>query len=322
MKDNIFNQINNDNIAYWLGFIAADGAIVNYRKKIHFQFGLASKDREHLEKFCLFIEEPITSIYDKKVKSSNNKYYSASYLELFSDVLVKDLAKYGIVQNKSHKNIDFLSYIPEPYKISFILGLFDGDGWFTCTEKTQNFGFCGNQKTIISVHKYLHNYFSTWNSVETIHQYSKSLITYHFQITTKTQIKEFCNFYLTHQNKCDLLVRKKEIAKKLICILNTNKQKQKTEELKQIIKICPICKKTFFSSYTYCSQECVHKAQQKCQRPTRNELKQLIRNKSFLEIGRLYNVSDNAIRKWCVAENLPSKKKDINIYNEEDWDKI
>lgn len=36
MKENIFNQINDDNTAYWLGFIAADGAIVNYRKKIHF----------------------------------------------------------------------------------------------------------------------------------------------------------------------------------------------------------------------------------------------------------------------------------------------
>ena len=57
-------------------------------------------------------------------------------------------------------------------------------------------------------------------------------------------------------------------------------------------------------------------------RPSRAELKNLIRTKSFLEIGRIYNVSDNAIRKWCVAEKLPSTKKEINQYSNEDWENI
>lgn len=42
MKENIFNQINDDNTAYWLGFIAADGAIVNYRKKYIFYRNIKS----------------------------------------------------------------------------------------------------------------------------------------------------------------------------------------------------------------------------------------------------------------------------------------
>lgn len=58
------------------------------------------------------------------------------------------------------------------------------------------------------------------------------------------------------------------------------------------------------------------------QRPTREELKQLIRTKSFLEIGRMYGVSDNAIRKWCKTENLPSTKAIINSYSEEEWNLI
>lgn len=57
-------------------------------------------------------------------------------------------------------------------------------------------------------------------------------------------------------------------------------------------------------------------------RPDRNELKELIRTKSFLEIGRLYGVSDNAIRKWCKAENLPHKKTDIKNYSDEEWNLI
>ena len=45
--------------------------------------------------------------------------------------------------------------------------------------------------------------------------------------------------------------------------------------------------------------------------PARQELKDLIRNKSFLEIGRMFSVSDNTVRSWCKNYNLPHKKTDI-----------
>lgn len=53
---------------------------------------------------------------------------------------------------------------------------------------------------------------------------------------------------------------------------------------------------------------------------TREELKQLIRSISFVQIGKMYNVSDNAIRKWCVSYGLPSKKKDIIQYTDDQWE--
>ena len=55
---------------------------------------------------------------------------------------------------------------------------------------------------------------------------------------------------------------------------------------------------------------------------TREELKSLIRTVSFVEIGRRYNVSDNAIRKWCIGYGLPTRKKDINNYTDEQWEQI
>lgn len=55
---------------------------------------------------------------------------------------------------------------------------------------------------------------------------------------------------------------------------------------------------------------------------TREVLKELIRNKSFVEIGKQFSVSDNAIRKWCIKYNLPSKKTEINKISNEDWLKI
>lgn len=62
--------------------------------------------------------------------------------------------------------------------------------------------------------------------------------------------------------------------------------------------------------------------QRTVERPNRNELKKLIRTKSFLEIGRMYGVSDNSIRKWCDFENLPRKKNEIKSYSDEEWEKI
>lgn len=75
---------------------------------------------------------------------------------------------------------------------------------------------------------------------------------------------------------------------------------------------------------TYGSTRCV-----KCERKTRRqnnisreELKQLIRTQSFVNIGKSFNVSDNAIRKWCKSFNLPYKKTEIKQYTDEEWEKV
>ena len=67
---------------------------------------------------------------------------------------------------------------------------------------------------------------------------------------------------------------------------------------------------------------CARIASRKAIRPSRQELKEKIRNESFVKIASEYGVSDKAITKWCIAEGLPSKKKDIKLYSDEDWDKI
>lgn len=52
---------------------------------------------------------------------------------------------------------------------------------------------------------------------------------------------------------------------------------------------------------------------------TREELKDLIRNRTFTDIGLMFNISANGIKKWCIKLNLPSKKKDIKTYSDEEW---
>ena len=55
---------------------------------------------------------------------------------------------------------------------------------------------------------------------------------------------------------------------------------------------------------------------------TREELKNLIRTTSFIQIGKQFKVSDNAIRKWCLKFNLPKTKKEINSYSNKEWELI
>ena len=54
----------------------------------------------------------------------------------------------------------------------------------------------------------------------------------------------------------------------------------------------------------------------------RDVLKKLIRKKSFRELGRIYGVADNTIKKWCKYFNLPTHKREINNYSNKEWEKI
>ena len=58
----------------------------------------------------------------------------------------------------------------------------------------------------------------------------------------------------------------------------------------------------------------------KVERPSREQLKSLIRFTSFTKIGQQYGVTDNAVRKWCDEYSLPRRKNDISKINDTDWE--
>lgn len=81
---------------------------------------------------------------------------------------------------------------------------------------------------------------------------------------------------------------------------------------------CRLCQAKIDSHATYC-KSCWNTLQRKTRRMGRSELKNKIRNESFVEIGKQYGVSDNAIRKWCKSYGLPYRSKDIKIISDQDW---
>ena len=67
-------------------------------------------------------------------------------------------------------------------------------------------------------------------------------------------------------------------------------------------------------------QVCSKKATRIVERPDRETLKQLIQQYPFTQLGSMYGVTDNAVRKWCKAYGLPSKKSEIILV--QDWSEI
>jgi len=81
---------------------------------------------------------------------------------------------------------------------------------------------------------------------------------------------------------------------------------------------CPDCGVEITKGAIRC-RECANKAQYTVQRPSREELKQMIRTISFEQLGKTFGVDGNAIRKWCDAYKLPRRKCDIKKYSDEEW---
>ena len=95
----------------------------------------------------------------------------------------------------------------------------------------------------------------------------------------------------------------------------------KGEYQKSKVWKCVDCGKIVTKGAKRC-ERCNRKFQSKAERPSREKLKEEIRNNSFVQLGKNYGVTDNTIRKWCKAYNLPFKAKDIKQYTDEEWDAI
>lgn len=154
-----FKEIDTEDKAYWLGFIAADGYIskTKYKNDV-LGISLAVKDYSHLEKFKKSIsytgdiKEYISSGYAK------SKY---SRIAIRDSNVVNDLLSHGIKYNKS-LTLDFDSIlVPDFLMNHFIRGYFDGDGCITYSihnkykDRRYAIKFCGTKSVLQGIDLYL-----------------------------------------------------------------------------------------------------------------------------------------------------------------------
>ena len=93
-------------------------------------------------------------------------------------------------------------------------------------------------------------------------------------------------------------------------IRNTNRTSQ--------ITLCVDCGKQITNKSIRCNS-CAGKFKAVAPPIERDKLKLLIRTIPFTTIAKQYEVSDNAIRRWCDKYNLPRKSSDIKKYSDQEW---
>ena len=157
-----FQKIDNEEKAYWLGFLYADGCINRfYRneklKAMNLEIGLCKEDESHLEKFLKSIESNVEIKY-KKIKL-NGKSYDASRITICCTKTCRDLIEKGCTPQKS-LTLKFPSndIVPENLMRHFIRGYFDGDG---CVSVSSNniiqINFIGTKEMLDGISNYLRN---------------------------------------------------------------------------------------------------------------------------------------------------------------------
>lgn len=123
-------------------------------------------------------------------------------------------------------------------------------------------------------------------------------------------------------NECGKEIRKNKTGLCIDCYHKFRSVNSKLHKNKKYIKeLCPICQTNYKDIRSKTCIECSNKSRihDLSNVITRNTLKDLIRTKPFTIIAKEYNVTDNAIRKWCIKYNLPKRTKDIKSYTDEEW---
>jgi hypothetical protein len=119
INENIFDVIDTEEKAYWLGFLYADGSITDHRcVSIH----LAEKDEKHLETFSNFIYN-CNRIKDYLTDDGRRIVYLHAYNQPMSSKLIE----LGCVPNKTFQ-LKFPMWLKLELISHFVRGYFDGDG--------------------------------------------------------------------------------------------------------------------------------------------------------------------------------------------------
>ena len=148
--DNFFEVIDNEQKAYILGFLIADGAVDNNRNRIMLK--LKEEDFYMLEKIKNILSTGY-SLYKDSSTIAGKTFYSYK-LEIKSSQLVNDLIDLGVIPRKT--GFEVLPKINEKYVSHMIRGVFDGDGSISAgVGKTFNLNICStNESFLEQIKKY------------------------------------------------------------------------------------------------------------------------------------------------------------------------
>lgn len=125
LNPHIFDKIDTEKKAYFLGFIYADGCV--FRRTL--RVGLKSSDKIQLEKLKAFLKSDSPIVEDTTTLASNGKTYKRVHISFTDKHLANRLRDLGILPKRPNLDKCILQ-IPDHLMSHWIRGLFDGDGSF------------------------------------------------------------------------------------------------------------------------------------------------------------------------------------------------
>ena len=188
LNENYFEKIDSSDKAYFLGFMLTDGNVSLNENTI--RLSLSSKDEEILN---IFKEKTGN---ENKICIREDEKHSERTFQLRSKKWKDDLAKYGVVPQKT--SISEMPVLSTDMMPHLIRGMIDGDGWISFN--SHQIGFCGNEKTVNQLKKYLVETLNVYD-VKVIHA-SENL----WQITWASQkdIEKIGNYIYQNKDNCFL----------------------------------------------------------------------------------------------------------------------
>ena len=141
IRHNFFSSIETEIQAYLLGIIASDGSINLERHTVTLHINKIDKELFDLLKIIspnAYTQECKETESKATVRGKTVKNKGSIRLSISSKILIEDLYKLGIEQNKTYKEMLIPKQIPENLINHFIRGYFDGDGCITYSIRKPN----------------------------------------------------------------------------------------------------------------------------------------------------------------------------------------
>lgn len=153
INEDVFNEIDSEEKAYWLGFMYADGCI--YSKEYRIELSLQGSDINHLHKFAKFLENKKEDFVKFYANYKQGKY-DRCRVSFRSKKVWTALNEKGCVPNKSLiLTFPDRSIFKDKSLIRhFIRGYIDGDGCLCNTTKPE-LNVLGTKEFLTDMQKYL-----------------------------------------------------------------------------------------------------------------------------------------------------------------------
>ena len=287
LRYNFFERIDTREKAYWLGFIYADGHISKNLDRFRVKVG--KKDVEHLRMFCESLKIKYSDI-KKEISKETNKEYSV--LSIYNKKIIRDLLYHKVVPSKT-RILEFPNIKNNEFKLSFLLGYFDGDG----TQGTSRIKS------------------SSKNFLKQIKE--EYLIKYDIKlIEKKTKFKEENGGFRISYSRCYALFLGSELFNKLLDNYYNSLERKRIRFKSNQERIEKIKENSWKGHHD------------RKLKATKNEIEELVYQLPKTYIAPIYGVSAKTISNWCYKWNIkaPSRgdwakmySKGLKPKSKEDW---